>query len=181
METLKQWLWAIKEWLLMLAFFAVASLAATALEQPLAPVIAFTDRHQALLLILVIGLAVAGLAAFIAGILYFMLVPEKPQHNAPAAAPAPVASQSTAGSGRSISRSLGVDVEYSLLKDLWSSGVWRRNAHWRSLLVAVLGVVALWLGICSIFLVAGPLIVRFLVLGFMLYGILAVAWTLAHA
>ena len=183
----------VKQWGVMLLVLFVAVITAEVLSQPLAPFMAFTGEHRTALLAIITLMLAAGFIALLGGMIYMAFRPQ-PQsdlaassilrQNGTSSMAPPVERQDSAGQSRfeqTIWRGVYMETSYRSLKDARSSGAWWSDARWRLIFFVMAGALLLWFGFFSLFLVIGPLWVRLLVAGIMLYASIRITWNILQA
>jgi hypothetical protein len=63
-----------------------------------------------------------------------------------------------------------VEISFSEFKDAWRRGLWIRDARWRTVYMMALGAICAAYGLFGLFIVQGPLAVRILCGGALLYA-----------
>jgi hypothetical protein len=102
------------------------------------------DRLHDPLLAVTIGLTALGFTVFMGGILRQLMAPGEPI---------------TAG-----------EDSFAGMKEAWRSGQWRRDPHWRRLLVVASGAALLMYGLFGLLLVIGPGPIRVIAAGALVYA-----------
>jgi hypothetical protein len=170
----------IKGWAVPLLLIGIAIVCAAVLEEPLAPVLAFIDEHQTALVAVCAALMAVGFVAFLGTGLFVLLWPQAPSDPTSSTAPAIDYSGTRRQPGR-INRDFYVETSFHSVKDALRSGGWWSDPEWRVLFIMMAGALLLFFGLFALFLVIGPLTVKLIVAGAMLYAVIRLGWGFARA